>query len=1056
MSRRQKREDKKKDFEVVHLDDLGESSPDAHDDQAGDENLCQNMLIYNKDIDDMLDDLDDDSGSDYGPVHTYNTTPHSSIYWQAQPASSRYTSYEQNYQDRIREHSSDDEFPGLRGMVASRVHDDDICADSASRPSSSTDDDNQSETRSSLDDHFVSIKRVRRPTSNADKKKKKKMAKPGDEPVPSVKFAAGSSPKTIDVVRSRQEPIPIPSSPTEPGKSYVSDDDRVGVPQAPLVPGVPLPPPPEPPAPGEPPPPPPPPPPQPSPPPSPLSPLPREPLPTLMGSHRPPTRRRDDEPLFPFRTMPSPPTQPGNVGFGEDDLVGIPSSPPPNQPMPVLMGTRAPMSAPAPISQHARGIHKSQKLSMIKALLEKGKKGAEEVFDILIRSVKLDKTDATMRILKALKQSKEDLCDAKYREKESTASLLHVALLYQRTYLCKMLIGQYPGLLKGKYTSDDYRNQTCFHIAAANDEYGEIIRFMLKNLPDTEVRRELLNTVADGSYFVEERPEAATCLSAAAWTGQVHMIGILVDAGADLHLRSIDGDTLLHFIIYLSTAGLNLQKAKACIQEVYTWCDVWWARYNNKTAQSRSAGQSDQMRFDGFCHLLSLRNDSGLIPVALAVSIHSPLTPFLLSFEPIYKRPQSKFGAVAWASYDVTDILSYKPDQGGTFKRYDCSSVFHILAHTKRVLARSDDDVKQKDIAELEPINSAIEMKWSVYRWLYILWCLIHATYMITLTTVVLDLHKNKPNESVTLSYQHPTTEAPINISTNFVVSNNDVNTALFGVFLVIPAFYVIFEVVDLLVCLLGFGVPNRSKSGLKRKNKDKRLVSYLINNCTITGNAPYRLLAFSFAFCMFTWYGMFSCGNASCDIPLSLALILGWIFMLNFTRACRHVCRFSIMIQKMFFRDFLYFITVYMFILIAFSSALHLVLSPGPSVGNTVMGLLNIVTNAGDAEGEGELTQKHYAAAVLSMYAILSVILLLNMLIAMMNTSYESVKSSKMNLWRYQQLSILLLLERRFIWWGWLCRKSQSETKRFTLPWSGGGQHQRVFLDVTEDKMKS
>jgi hypothetical protein len=750
-----------------------------------------------------------------------------------------------------------------------------------------------------------------------------------------------------------------------------------------------------------------------------------------------------------------PVTDPSPIDDVELMTTIMPRSSPIVQPaMPRLMGARAPMSRPAPIRQYAeRSIHKSSKLSKIKALLEKGRKGAEEVFDILVRSVKLNKNDATMRILTALEQNDEDLCDKKYREKESTASLLHVALLYQRTELCKKLIYKFPGLLKVKYTSEDYRNQTCFHIAAANDEHGQIIYFMLSCLSDVEEKRELLNTIADGSYFIEERPEAATCLSAAVWTGQVHMIRTLVEAGADLELQSVDGNTLLHYIVYLSTTGLSLQKAKACINEVYRCCDTWWIRGKKTNVdQVKGEGQRDQMRFDGFCHLLGIRNDSGMIPVALAVSMHSPLTPFLLSFEPIYKLPQVKFGAVAWATYDVTDILSYKQNPGqSSINNYDGSSVFHILAHTKRVLSKSEDNTKQTDIAELEPINSAIKMKWSVYRWIYILWCFVHAAYMVALTSVVLHLHDNQQNDSLTRP--NSTTDQPTNGSTRQVLSKRN-NNGLIGLFLIIPIFYIIFEFIDLVVCWMGFGVISVTKIGPKRHRN--KLLAYLTNNCTITGNAPYRLLAFCFSVCMFTWYGLFIQGNTNSDIPLSLALILGWIFMLNFTRACRHVCRFSIMIQKMFFRDFLYFLTVYMFILIAFSSALHLILPPGGNVGNTVMGLLNIVTNAGETEVDAKPTQTSYAAAVLSMYAILSVILLLNMLIAMMNTSYEAVKSSSTNLWRYQQLSILLMFERRFIWWGWLCLKSQSDTKKVTLPLSNGGQHYRIFLDVTEEKIKS
>jgi hypothetical protein len=694
----------------------------------------------------------------------------------------------------------------------------------------------------------------------------------------------------------------------------------------------------------------------------------------------------------------------------------------------------------------------------IKTLLQGNKR---QIFDSLVQAVILDKYAAVTSIIKKLEKNGEDLLDDQYRETESTASLLHVALLYQRTEICEMLIDKFPGLLKVMYRSKFYRMQTCFHIAAANGDIAapnggthKIMNYMLDHFvtdPTDNIKKEdLLNTIANGSYFIEERPEAAMCLSAALWAQKEGMITTLVEAGADLGLRGIDGNTLLHYIVYLSTKGLSLEMAQAFIQEIYMVCNKWWiGQENDIESNGDREGLDEQMRFDGFCHLHRIRNDSGFIPLTLAVRLRSPLMPFLLSFEPLYKLPQVKLGAVSWAMYDVTDIVSYKPkpDQSSP-RNYDGYSVLHILAHTTNVLSESENATVKTDIIELEPINSTIKMKWSLYRWIYILWCLTHFAYMVSLTCVSLDLHMNQPSDGRTLSSSNQTTDAPIG-STEHVVINR-YNKGLVGLFLIIPIFYIISELIDCVVSWPCYGVLSTTKIGPKKRNTCLRK-TYVKNNSTFVGNAPYRLLAFCFSVFMFTWYGLYMHENTNSEIPLSLALIVGWIFMLHFTRACPHVCRFSIMIQKMFFRDFLYFLTVYMFILVAFASALHHILPPGPSFGSTVMDLLNIVTNAVETKGDVKPTHENYAAALKSMYAILSVILLLNMLIAMMNTSYESVKSTNVNLWRYQQLSIFLMLERRFFWFKWLCLKSQADVK---MHCQGGRQNDRMFLEVTEENI--
>jgi hypothetical protein len=213
------------------------------------------------------------------------------------------------------------------------------------------------------------------------------------------------------------------------------------------------------------------------------------------------------------------------------------------------------------------------------------------------------------------------------------------------------------------------------------------------------------------------------------------------------------------------------------------------------------------------------------------------------------------------------------------------------------------------------------------------------------------------------------------------------------------------------------------------------------------------------FSVFVLSWLVLHMKGAEDQDIPLSLAMVFGWLFMLFFTRACRHVCRFSIMTQKMFFEDCLYFIAVYIFFWLGFSTAMHALLlygdTPGLQVWNTLYGMLNVVTDAGEKASGDVARIPGIAGALLSMYAVVSVILLLNMLIAMMNTSYEAVKSSKTNIWRNQQLSIMLMLERRLWWWEWLCERSQKHTWSREIQNQGqaieGGTSKRIFLEITK-----
>ena len=108
---------------------------------------------------------------------------------------------------------------------------------------------------------------------------------------------------------------------------------------------------------------------------------------------------------------------------------------------------------------------------------------------------------------------------------------------------------------------------------------------------------------------------------------------------------------------------------------------------------------------------------------------------------------------------------------------------------------------------------------------------------------------------------------------------------------------------------------------------------------------------------------------------------------------------------------------------------------------------MMSVVTDLDQKQTVRGARHPMFAKLLLIFYAIVAVILLMNMLIAMMNTSYETVRVTRCNLWRQQQLSILLMIERRFFWLRWLCRKSERDIwKRL----DSTSEEERCYLDVT------
>ena len=52
------------------------------------------------------------------------------------------------------------------------------------------------------------------------------------------------------------------------------------------------------------------------------------------------------------------------------------------------------------------------------------------------------------------------------------------------------------------------------------------------------------------------------------------------------------------------------------------------------------------------------------------------------------------------------------------------------------------------DFLELEPVKSLVACKWFTYRWVYILWLVVHLSYMVVFTAITAEVNSAPPNVS--------------------------------------------------------------------------------------------------------------------------------------------------------------------------------------------------------------------------------------------------------------------------------------------------------------------
>ena len=648
--------------------------------------------------------------------------------------------------------------------------------------------------------------------------------------------------------------------------------------------------------------------------------------------------------------------------------------------------------------------------------------------ETLFRAVKLNKLDVVRILCKIVYKSGLKVASRELREPESSATIMHVALLYNHTDIVDFLIAtRETNLIMAKYESEEYRNQTGLHVAVANGN-PEMVEKLLVAL-DTTQKQILINTIADGKYFRSQHVHGQLCLTAAAWAGNCEIIKMLVQYGGNLALKNHNGNTLLHSIVLQSAQYPMRNNYEWLLEAVWEAASIWAEQmvFGARNVQQRELEQV-QMQINLFKELLAIRNNDGYTPLALATVSNSRLLTYMLNLERIYKIPQNKLGSITWVTYDVTDITSF------AYNTYNKFSVMHILAHNSQRLSRRahlanlENNEPAEDYLDMEPIKALHTCKWSVYRLMYIGWLAVHLFYMVVFTAATAGTNSN-PFYNLT------------NMTTHHL--NRSESHYVFALFTILPILYIILEILDL------YGNTPYRISFMTGQPFLIRLCKGIQSEWTITGNGPYRVVNIGFAFFTIEWFFLYLTKDRNQDISLAMSLLLGWVFVLFFTRGCRVTSRFSIMIQKMFFKDLIYFLTVYGIILIGFSFAMNALftykLDAELTINKVFYDMMNVVTDLDKKQTIEDARHPLFAKLLLIFYAIVAVILLMNMLIAMMNTSYETVRMTQCNLWKQQQLSIMLLLERRLFWWKWLCQQSEKDIWR-----KESGNDIRCYLDVT------
>ncbi|KAJ8286082.1 hypothetical protein GJAV_G00034340 [Gymnothorax javanicus] len=386
------------------------------------------------------------------------------------------------------------------------------------------------------------------------------------------------------------------------------------------------------------------------------------------------------------------------------------------------------------------------------------------------------------------------------------------------------------------------------------------------------------------------------------------------------------------------------------------------------------------------CNLETVLNNDGMSPLMMAAKLGK-----LGVFQHIIRR-EIKDEDVRHLSRKFKD-WAYGPVYSSL---YDLSSldtcgeevsVLEILVYNSRIENRHE-------MLAVEPINELLRAKWQKFGAATFYISVI--SYLVTMIIFTLVAYY-RPSEG-TPPYTYSTTTDHLRLA-------GEVVTLFSGIF---------------------FFLTNIKDLFLKKCPG--------VNSLFIDGS--FQLLYFIYSVLVLVTAALYLSGIEAYLSVMVFALVLGWMNTLYFTRGLKLTGTYSIMIQKILFKDLFRFLLVYVLFMIGYASALVSLLAacPGPgeacppkgcptypqcrdthTFSNFLLDLFKLTIGMGEMDMVDSAQYPMVFLILLVTYIILTFVLLLNMLIALMGETVGQVSKESKKIWKLQWATTILDIERSF-----------------------------------------
>lgn len=515
--------------------------------------------------------------------------------------------------------------------------------------------------------------------------------------------------------------------------------------------------------------------------------------------------------------------------------------------------------------------------------------------------------------------------------------------------------------------------------------------------------------INEQSYATSE-----TVLHLAADEGHAHCVKRLIALGADIALKDINGDTVLHRLTKASVEDSNnvtshLEVFDTILENIVKW---WCIKNNIPFPEEENQEVYMSYQREATLYLVNdVCNNNGLSVIDQAFKSGAPaiLSRLLMRenvtmFEDVTTVPLTY-------TFDITGLTPRTNDElkGGCCARR--GSVAPMIDESKNTIERLSGlewlithtvRTRTAEILDLPPIKMIENYYTSMVAWTFALLMLCHIAYMSVFTYVGVELLRQ------------------LRINESLISSSNPENVLLYAFVPLEPGLIILYVLVTLIRYFATGDINRRSR--LSRKRGFGRVVSIL-------SAYMFLLVCVAFAALVIAWIILFSYRDSYNDYVLAAAICVGWLITISFTRGIQAIHYFYRMLLSMILRDVVRFIIVYLFVILAFGFAFHAlfqisetIASEYPTPGDTLFLTFNMMIGMGElfdgtfeTNMEAEGRSPTYAKIFYLVYVILSTIILLNLLIAMMNDSYSMILQENQVTWRIESVNMGVEIESTF-----------------------------------------